>query len=42
MTANIQSGSGYQHSYAVYIQHHNLNSLILEKVKELMKLKGFY
>ena len=42
MTANIQSGSGDQHSYAVYIQHHNLNSLILEKVKELMKLKGFY
>ena len=42
MTANIQSGSGDQYSYAVYIQHHNLNSLILEKVKELMKLKGFY
>jgi hypothetical protein len=41
MTTNIQSGMGEQHAYAFYIQHHNLNSLILEKIKELMKLKGF-
>lgn len=41
MTANIESGSGCEHSYAVYREHHNLNSLILEKVKELMKVKGF-
>jgi len=42
MTTNIQSCSGDEYAYAVYIQHHNLNSLILEKVKELMKLNGFY
>ena len=42
MVDDIQSGSGDEYCYAVYIQESNLNSRILNKVKELMKSKGFY
>lgn len=41
MSENVESGSGNKYSYAVYTEHRNLKHLILKKVKELMKSKGF-